>query len=284
MRWPRSTDRAGVSSGLQAAGSQPPASTTYRGSRQTMISGVVDSQPELDAVEHWTVHADEWIRWSREPDLDAYWFYRTQFANFLPSAGVSTLEIGCGEGRIARDLSALGHRVTATDITPRLVAAAKSAGSAARYCVADAVNLPFTEGVFDRVIAYNVLMDVQDMPAAISEAARVLTPGGTLTISIVHPFIDRGTFAGESADATFEVRDSYFNCKTFTGIEERGGRSMHFAGWSHPLQDYVAALSRAGLAICALNEPRPADRAEHDQSIARWRRLPLFLWMNCLHV
>ena len=35
-------------------------------------------------------------------------------------------------------ISARGHRVAATDITPTLVAAAQSVGSAAQYCVADA--------------------------------------------------------------------------------------------------------------------------------------------------
>jgi len=241
---------------------------------------MVNQHAEHDAAQHWETHADEWTSWARQPDLDAYWFYRDQFRAFLPAPGVATLEIGCGEGRVSRDLSALGHKVTATDIAPSLVAAAQAADSAHRYQVADATNLPFVHSEFDRVVAYNVLMDVPDMPAAIAEAARVLTPGGQLTISIVHPFIDRGAFADESPDATFEVRGSYFERKHFTGTESRGGHIMHFAGWSHPLQDYSAALHHAGLVITRIREPRPDTTGDGIPTLAQWRRLPLFLWIN----
>jgi hypothetical protein len=55
---------------------------------------------------------------------------------------------------------------------------------------------------------------------------------------------------------------------------------MHFAGWSHPLDDYAAALQTAGLAITALREPRPARLDDEDTVLAQWERMPLFLWMN----
>jgi ubiquinone/menaquinone biosynthesis C-methylase UbiE len=45
-------------------------------------------------------------------------------------------------------------------------------------------------------VAYNVLMDVEDVPAALKEIRRVLRPSGTLIISIVHPFADRRLFKG----------------------------------------------------------------------------------------
>ncbi|HEV7449829.1 MAG TPA: class I SAM-dependent methyltransferase [Pseudonocardiaceae bacterium] len=73
------------------------------------------------------------------------------------------MEIGRGEGRIARELTDLGHAVTASDISPSLLAAAEDAGSADRYVLADATSLPFDAHSFDRVVAYNVLMDVPDI-------------------------------------------------------------------------------------------------------------------------
>jgi SAM-dependent methyltransferase len=243
---------------------------------------MIEEPLEHDVAEHWEAHASEWTRWAREPGHDAYWFYRDEFREFVPPPGSSTLEIGCGEGRISRDLTDLGHRVTAIDIAPSLVAAAQAAGSAERYQVADATNLPFEDNKFDRVIAYNVLMDVPDMPAAIDEAARVLAPEGQLTISIVHPFVDRGSFADASPDAAFRVTGSYFERQHFKGTERRSGHIMHFAGWSHPLQDYAAALQTAGLAITSIREPRPrmAQTGRRHQALARWQRLPLFLWIN----
>jgi ubiquinone/menaquinone biosynthesis C-methylase UbiE len=155
--------------------------------------GMIDRPAEHDAARHWEQVANEWTDWARAPEHDAYWYYRDAFREFLPGPGVATLEIGCGEGRIARDLTALGHHVTATDISPGLVAAAEAAGSEQRYMVADATRLPFEDRAFDRVVAYNMLMDVPDMAAAVAEAARVLDDDGVLTISIVHPFVDRGS-------------------------------------------------------------------------------------------
>jgi SAM-dependent methyltransferase len=242
---------------------------------------MVDRSPEHDAAQHWESHAAEWTRWAREPGHDVFWLYRQQFREFLPAAGRSTLEIGCGEGRISRELTDLGHRVTATDISPTLLAAAEEAGSADRYQVADAAALPFDDDEFDRVVAYNVLMDVPDMPAAVAEAARVLDPGGRLTISIVHPFVDRGAFADDGPDAVFEVKGSYFGTEHFTGSERRGGHVMHFAGWSHPLHAYANALTEAGLAITAVHEPRPGEVGDAGAVVSWWNRLPLFLWLDC---
>jgi SAM-dependent methyltransferase len=245
---------------------------------------MIDRVGEHDAGSHWEQVANEWTDWARAPGHDAYWYYRDSFREFLPGPGATTLEIGCGEGRIARDLTSLGHDVTATDISPSLLAAAEAAGSARRYLVADAMCLPFDDGAFDRVVAYNVLMDVPDMGAAVAEAARVLADDGLLTMSIVHPFVDRGSFDGTEPDAPFVVPGTYFGRSHFTGTEVREGRTMHFAGWSHPLEDYAAALQAAGLVITALREPRPARLDGHDAALAQWERMPLFLWINAAHV
>jgi len=181
------------------------------------------------------------------------------FRAFLPPPGAATLEIGCGEGRVARELSDLGHHVTVTDIAPRLLAAAEAAHSADGYVLADAAQLPFDDASFDRVVAYNMLMDVADMPAVIAEAARVLSPGGTLTVSIVHPFTDRGRFTGPDVDAPFTVTGSYYGRAHFSSTDRRGGQVMHFAGWSHPLEEYTAALTAAGLASPSSPNPAPSE-------------------------
>ena len=72
-----------------------------------------------------------------------------------------------------------GHRVVAIDSSPTLLRYAREADPDGRYELADAAALPFADGSFDQVIAYNSLMDVADMPAAVHEAARVLSRGDT---------------------------------------------------------------------------------------------------------
>lgn len=183
-----------------------------------------------------------------------------------------------GEGRVSRELKACGYRVTASDPVSELVNAAKKARSADDYVIASGTALPFEDARFDLIMAYNMLMDVEDVPATIKEIRRVLRPAGMLVISIVHPFSDRGRFATAETTSPFVIQDNYFGWKRFEGTEERDGLRMHFAGWSRPLEAYAAALEGAGFAITSLREPVPVAR--DGNSFQCWTRIPLFLWLK----
>jgi len=231
------------------------------------------------SVEHWSRIAAEWTEWARAPDHDEFWAYRASLLAFIGRGAGEALDVGCGEGRVSRALKECGYRVTAIDPVEQLVSAAEQAGSADAYSVAAAADLPFETGKFDLVIAYNVLMDVEDVPAALREIRRVLRPSGTLVISIVHPFADRGRFAGPEADAPFVVQKSYFGRERFEGVKARDGLRMHFSGWTQSLESYMAALEGAELAVTSLREPVPDTRGKAGH-LERWERVPLFLWFK----
>lgn len=230
-------------------------------------------------IEHWSRIASEWTAWARAPNHDEFWAYRGSLIAFIGQGDSDALDVGCGEGRVSRVLKECGYRVTAIDPVEKLVSAAEKAGSADAYRIAAAADLPFENCSFDLVVAYNVLMDVEDVPAALKEIRRVLRPSGTLVISIVHPFADRGRFAGPEANAPFVLQESYFGREWFEGTEVRNGLKMHFAGWSQPLESYVAALENVGLAITSLREPVP-DTARKGGGMERWNKVPLFLWLK----
>jgi SAM-dependent methyltransferase len=215
--------------------------------------------------------AGEWIKWARTPDFDAYWYYRDAFFTLLPPPGGPVLEIGCGEGRVTRDLTARGYSVTAIDASPTLVKAAAEQDPAGRYSVADAGALPFVGDSYALVVAYNSLMDVDDMPRAVGEAARVLEPGGTLCACVTHPIPD----AGEFEDDRLVLVRPYRQREFFELRDERDGLEMTFSGHRYSFEHYSRAFEHAGLAIAAIREPGPADGApEH---YARWRDIPMFL-------
>jgi SAM-dependent methyltransferase len=228
---------------------------------------------------HWSQVADEWIEWARKPNHDAFWAYRTSLLTFIGRGQGNALDVGCGEGRVSRALTSCGYQVTATDPVHKLVQAAAQAQSAWCYAAADATQLPFESARFDLVMAYNVLMDVEDVPAALQEIRRVMRPAGQLIISITHPFIDRGHFANTETNAPFVLEGTYFGRQRFNGVDQQDGLRMHFAGWSQPLEAYATALEAAGLAITSLREPIP-DLDHAPNHMARWTRSPLFLWLK----
>ena len=79
---------------------------------------------------HWSQVADEWVAWARKPNHDAFWAYRASLVAFIGRGNGKALDVGCGEGRISRELTACGFQVTAVDPVNRLVRAAIEAQSA----------------------------------------------------------------------------------------------------------------------------------------------------------
>ncbi|MEX0674772.1 MAG: class I SAM-dependent methyltransferase [Gaiellaceae bacterium] len=157
-----------------------------------------------DLASAWEEHARAWIAWARMPGHDSYWrFHRDAFLELLPPPGRRTLDLGCGEGRLARDLAAAGYRVTGVDASPTLVAAAREADPGFDVQMADAAALPFADGAFDLVVAFMTLQDVGDLAGALRECARVLEPEGRVCLAIVHPLNSAGTFARDGDDAPF---------------------------------------------------------------------------------
>lgn len=222
--------------------------------------------------QHWEKIAGEWSTWARRPGFDSYWQYSDAFFELVPPPGHQTLEVGCGEGRVARDLAARGHRVVGVDASPTLIRMAQEADAGGSYVRCDASALPFAEASFDVAVFYNSLMDFDDMEAGVREAARVLTPAGILCASVTHPMQEAGRFASQDPDAPFVIQDDYLEYpRPFEAAVEDGGVKMHFRGWAYPVEAYSRALERAGFAIQAIREPRV------ENGDARWRRIPLFL-------
>jgi ubiquinone/menaquinone biosynthesis C-methylase UbiE len=101
----------------------------------------------------------------------------------LSRAGADRLlEVGVGTGRIARPLIARGLPVTGVDIAPammaQLVAQLTPQHRRPNLILADATRLPFRDAAFPAVITVHVLHLVSSIHDAITEARRVLAPGG----------------------------------------------------------------------------------------------------------
>ncbi|MGH8996674.1 MAG: class I SAM-dependent methyltransferase [Acidimicrobiales bacterium] len=147
--------------------------------------------------EAWDRHAEEWIAWARTPGHDSYWqFHRDAFLPLVPSPRRLTLDAGCGEGRVGRDLATLGHRILGLDGSPTMARAASDHPESGGPCaIADAAQLPVGDATADLVVSFMALQDVDAMDDAVAEMARVLEPGGRLILAITHPASTTGRFA-----------------------------------------------------------------------------------------
>jgi SAM-dependent methyltransferase len=236
-----------------------------------------------DLRDGWEAQAGQWIKWARAPGHDSYWrFHRDQFLRLLPPPGRQTLDIGCGEGRLARDLKKLGYRIIGIDSSPSLVTAAREFDPSMDVRLADAAALPLDDACADLAVAFMSLQDIDGMPAAIAEAARVLEPGGRFCLAIVHPINSAGKFEQAAADAHFVIKGDYLHAFHYADAVERDGLTMTFNSQHRPLEAYFMALEKVGFLVEALREPKLPEHAIVTGTGRRWRRIPYFLHLRAL--
>ncbi len=233
----------------------------------------------------WEAEAGKWAEFARTPGHDSSHddINLPALRDLLPEPGKRTLDLGCGEGRLSRFLRSLGHRVAGADASPTMVRLAASHPDHEPAVVADAAALPFGDAVFDLVVAYMCLHDMDQMPQAVAEAARVLERGGRLCASIPHPVNSAGLFQGRDGDAPFLIAGSYLDAAPADWVAERGGIQLTFHSEHRPIEAYSRALEAAGLLTEAIRETRAPDAVVADNpGHRRWQRIPLFLHLRAV--
>jgi SAM-dependent methyltransferase len=233
----------------------------------------------------WESEAGNWVAFARTPGHDHSHDQTNLPAlmDLLPAPGRATLDVACGEGRLSRHLRLLGHRIAGIDASPTMVTFAAGHPGAAPAMLADATQLPFRDGAFDLAVAYMCLHDIDDLPHAVAEIARVLARPGRLCAAIPHPINTAGSFDGRDPGAPFVISGSYMHTAPLRMTSERGGVHLTFHSEHRPLESYTGALEASGLLIEAIREVTPPDHlARRDPAASRWQRVPLFLHLRAI--
>ena len=116
--------------------------------------------------------------------------------------GKKILDLGCGNGYLARKYAREGAAVTADDSSFRMIEHAQARDPKntlkINYIKSDASRLDaISDASYDLIFANMSLMNIEDTEGAIKEVSRVLRGGGgRFVASICHPCFDNGTNSG----------------------------------------------------------------------------------------
>lgn len=168
------------------------------------------------------------------------------------------LDVGCGEGRFARRLTAAGAHVVGLDPIPALLARCRELDAIGTYVLASGERLPVASNGFDLAVAYLTLIDIPDFRAAIREMARALRPGGRLIVANltgINTSNPEGWIKGAEGERLHFAVDRYLEERP-NNVEWKGIRVVN---WHRPLSAYMQAYLEAGLELEQFLEPQPSD-------------------------
>ncbi len=171
------------------------------------------------------------------------------------------VDIGTGEGQVARLLAEGGAEVVGIDPIPAQIDEAERRGGGPRYVLAPAATIPLQNASVDGAVACLVFEHIDDVDEAIAEVARVLEPGGRFLFLLNHPLLQTPN-SGWIDDQMLEPPEQYWRIGAYlieqaTVEEVQKGVFIRFI--HRPLSRYLNALADHGLVLEHMHEPAPPE-------------------------
>jgi SAM-dependent methyltransferase len=166
------------------------------------------------------------------------------------------LDLGCGTGGNTSAFASVGS-VVGLEPDAAAIRLAHARGRA-QYCRGHGAQLPFRSGIFDAVVASDVLEHIEDDVAAVAEIARVLRPGGTVIISVpAHQWLF------SEHDAALHHFRRYSKARLRNVLESGGLRIRRLSYWNAVLFPAICFRRLVG-------RRRSANAPRSDMTSAPW--------------
>ena len=214
--------------------------------------------PEHVAVnrEHWDSIADDWVEMGER----AWASTRTSWGNWgvtdfdlLPSdmTGLDAIELGCGTAYVSAWMARRGARVVAIDNSERQLATARRLadehGLEIELLHGNAETVPHPDDSFDFAVSeYGAALWAEPL-VWLTEAARLLRPGGRLTFLTSHPWLQVCSPLDGSLPVTETLERPYFGMSRFDwtdAVDEPGGIEFNM-----PISEWFRLLTQTGFVV-----------------------------------
>lgn len=214
------------------------------------------TEPDEDL---WETHADWWQEGFTDGADPEYEEQILPLAAEHLTGARRVLDIGTGEGQVARLAASLGAEVIGLDPTWNQVEVAKERAGGPQYLRSSAASLPFPDASFDVAVACLVFEHIEEVHEAIVEVARVLEPDGRFLFFLNHPLLQTPN-SGWIDDQILDPPEQYWRIGAYlredSSIEEV--QKDVFIPFIHrPMNIYVNALIRNELLLTGMEEPAP---------------------------
>ena len=167
------------------------------------------------------------------------------------------LDVGCGEGQVARRVAVLGAQVVGVDPTAGQLVTAVARGGGVRYVRGAAEHLPLPDGAVDAVVMCLTLEHLEPFEPAVHEIARVLAPGGVFCCFLNHPLLQT---PGSGWIDDHILGEQYWRVGPYLPDDvamEEVAPGIRLPFMHRPLSRYINVMADVGLLVERMVEPPP---------------------------
>jgi 2-polyprenyl-3-methyl-5-hydroxy-6-metoxy-1,4-benzoquinol methylase len=155
----------------------------------------VTTYTDKDIVDSWLQNAKPWVTAVRDNEIES----RSLITNkaiintILQTSPKSVLDIGCGEGWLARELNKSGINTHGIDIVPDLIEVAnKEGGGVFKLVSYEDLSLGAIKEKFDTIVCNFSLLGDDTVTNIFQHISGMLNDNGYFVIQTIHPVVECG--------------------------------------------------------------------------------------------